>query len=195
VFPAVGYRIEALGRSVVISGDTVATPLVVQAAKGADLLVHEAVNADMMRSAAVALDEAGLPTEAARARGVVAYHADILEVADVAHEAGVRHLVLSHLLPAPPNRIAESIFVEGMNERFDGEITLARDGMEFALDPRRSLGSRDLHRAHKRLDLGEHRTNPRDFRKDRGHDDLQRSFPPHLLGQHRHEAICRSIRL
>ncbi len=136
VFPAVGYRIEALGRSVVISGDTMATPLVVRAAMGADLLVHEAVNGDMMRSAAVALDEAGLPTQAARARGVVAYHADILEVADVAREAGVRHLVLSHLLPAPPNRIAESIFVEGMNQRFDGEITLARDGMEFTLDPR-----------------------------------------------------------
>lgn len=136
VFPAVGYRIEAFGRSVVISGDTKTTPLMDAAASGADLLIHEAVNTRMMRNAAVALDRAGLPTEAARARGVVAYHAGTLDVADIAETAGVGHLVLSHLLPVPPNWIAESIFVEGMDQRFGGEITVARDGTELTLPPR-----------------------------------------------------------
>lgn len=136
VFPAVGYRIEALGRTVVISGDTKATPLMVQAAKDADILIHEVVNARMMRNAAVGLDRAGLPTEAARARGIVAYHADTLEVADIGRVADVGHLVLSHLLPAPPNRIVERLFVEGMDQRFDGKITVARDGIEFTLAPR-----------------------------------------------------------
>jgi ribonuclease Z len=41
--PAVGYKIEYNGRVVVLSGDTVYSPNVVAAAKGADLLVHNVV--------------------------------------------------------------------------------------------------------------------------------------------------------
>ncbi len=41
--PAVGYKIEYNGRVVVLSGDTVYSPNVVEAAKGADLLVHNVV--------------------------------------------------------------------------------------------------------------------------------------------------------
>lgn len=41
--PAVGYKIEYGDRSVVLSGDTVYSPNVVAAAKGADLLVHNVV--------------------------------------------------------------------------------------------------------------------------------------------------------
>jgi len=51
----------------------------------------------------------------------------------------------------------------------------------------------DLDFAQEHLDLGQHGANPRDFRKDRGHNDLQRSFPSDLLGQHWHEAICGSV--
>ncbi len=135
VFPAVGYRIETGGRSVVISGDTRATPLMVDAARDADLLIHEAVNTTMMNAAAIGLEEGNRPVEAARARGVVDYHADTLALADMAQEAGVRHLVLSHLIPVPPNHMAEQMFMKGMGSRFSGKITVARDGMEFTIKP------------------------------------------------------------
>ncbi|MBV5345471.1 MAG: hypothetical protein JZU63_08045, partial [Rhodoferax sp.] len=44
VHPAVGYRINYRGRSVVISGDTVKSASVQREAKGVDLLVHEAMS-------------------------------------------------------------------------------------------------------------------------------------------------------
>lgn len=135
VHPAVGYRIDYRGRSVVISGDTVASPLMVEPARGADLLVHEALNVMMVTEGAQGLEAAGLPVEADRARAVVGYHADTLALADIAREAGVHHLVLTHLIPVPPNRMAERLFVDGMGRRFKGRITVARDGMEFTLKP------------------------------------------------------------
>jgi ribonuclease Z len=42
VSPAVGYRFDYKGRSVVISGDTAASPTLIEVARGADVLVHEA---------------------------------------------------------------------------------------------------------------------------------------------------------
>lgn len=135
VHPAVGYRITYGNRTVVVSGDTVASPLMVEAARGADLLLHEALNAMMVTEGAKGLEAAGLPVEADRARAVIGYHADTLALADIAREAGVRHLVLTHLIPVPPHRTAERLFVDGMSDRFDGRITVARDGMEFCLEP------------------------------------------------------------
>lgn len=135
VEPAVGYRIEFRALTVVFSGDTVATPLMIEAARDADLLIHEAVNSTMVTQGAIGMERAGRPVEADRARAVVGYHADTIELAKIAEQAGVEHLVLTHLIPVPPNRVAESIFVEGMNEHFSGRITMARDGMEFTLKP------------------------------------------------------------
>lgn len=53
--------------------------------------------------------------------------------------------------------------------------------------------SSDLNSAQERLDLAQHRPNPRDFREDGGHDDLQRSFASYLVRQHGHHAICGSV--
>jgi len=52
VRPALGYRVDAGGRSVVLSGDTRYSPNLIAHAKGADLLIHEvgAASAEQMRS-------------------------------------------------------------------------------------------------------------------------------------------------
>ena len=44
VVPAVGYKFEYNGKSVVVSGDTKPTTATIEMARGADLLVHEAVD-------------------------------------------------------------------------------------------------------------------------------------------------------
>src|SRR5262249_1792963 len=55
VRPAVGYRVDYKGRSVVVSGDTRKSASVVAHAKGADILVHEALARDIfVRAIAVA---------------------------------------------------------------------------------------------------------------------------------------------
>ena len=85
VQPAYGFRVEYAGRSVVISGDTVASPLVVQAAEGCDLLIHEAVNVEMMENAIAALEELGNHGDAFRARGVIGYLASSMGAASLTH--------------------------------------------------------------------------------------------------------------
>lgn len=131
--PAYGFRVEYAGRSVVISGDTVASTLVEQAAKDCDLLVHEAVNVQMMENAILALEETGHHGDAFRARGVINYHADTLAVARLAEAAGVGRLVLSHIIPASENPILKHLFVRGMSDHYRGPIVVAEDGQHFAL--------------------------------------------------------------
>jgi len=133
VKPALGYRVESGGKSVVFSGDTVASPRVVEAARGCDLLIHEAVNTRLMRNAIAALRDLGNEVDARRAEGVIGYDADTIGVARVAAEAGVGRLVLSHLIPATSNPLFERLFVAGMSEHYDGPIVVASDGQHFAL--------------------------------------------------------------
>jgi ribonuclease Z len=49
VRPAFGYRIDYGGRSVVLSGDTRVSENLIRFARGADLLVHEVLDADTLR--------------------------------------------------------------------------------------------------------------------------------------------------
>jgi ribonuclease Z len=132
VKPALGYRVEYNGRSVVFSGDTVASPLVAEAARDCDLLVHEAVNTRLMRNVIAALRDLGNEMDARRAEGVIGYHADTIGVAKVAAEAGAGRLVLAHLIPATSNPLFDRIFVAGMSEHYDGPIVVAEDGQHFA---------------------------------------------------------------
>ena len=57
------------------------------------------------------------------------------EVHEVATAAGVKHLVLTHLVPGPPNFLARRIFMQGVAEAFSGEVTLGEDRMRFELAP------------------------------------------------------------
>jgi ribonuclease Z len=133
VKPAYGYRVEYNGRSVVFSGDTVASPLVAAAAQDCDLLIHEALNLRLMGNAVAALRDLGNEVDAQRAWGVMRYHADTLGVARVAAEANAAKLVLSHIIPASTNPLLNRLFVSGMAEHYAGPIVVAKDGQHFAL--------------------------------------------------------------
>ncbi len=60
VEPAVGYRFDYKGRSIVFSGDTSATPAIVRNAHGADLLVHEALQPRLTQAMTATLEARGL---------------------------------------------------------------------------------------------------------------------------------------
>jgi ribonuclease Z len=136
VAPAVGYRFDYHGRSVVVSGDTAPSPVLEQHAKDADILVHEALQPAMVLRAATIADGLGMTRLAKLARDIPAYHTTPAQAVTIARNAGVQHLVLTHLVPGPPNRLAKRIFMEGVPQDYAGEITLGEDGMHFQLAAR-----------------------------------------------------------
>lgn len=109
--PSVLVGVPRPGRTVVYSGDTRPCAATIEAARDADVLVHEATFAD---------------EEAARAAETG--HATAREAAEVAARAGVRRLVLTHL-SARYSRDTGDLEREARS-RFPGAI-VARDGMEI----------------------------------------------------------------
>jgi len=62
VVPAVGYRFDYKGRSLVVSGDTVYSESLMEHAKGADVLFHEALNTKMVQLMNEYAGETGSPS-------------------------------------------------------------------------------------------------------------------------------------
>lgn len=133
VDPAVGYRVEYAGRSVVISGDTCYVPIMEKVSRGADLLVHEALSPKLLKLVENAAAAAGRDTRRQLMVDIVDYHATPQEAAEIAGRAGVRGLVLTHIVPPLPLKALEGPFLEGCEERYSGPIWVARDGDLFSL--------------------------------------------------------------
>jgi len=136
VEPAVGYRFDYHGRSVVVSGDTKRSESLIQHAKGADVLVHEALQPAMMTRVAAVARKLGRDRLAKMALDTIGYHTSPADAAAVARDAGVHRLVLTHMVPPPNNVLARRLFTQGMGGIFSGEVTLGEDGMRIALPPR-----------------------------------------------------------
>lgn len=132
VVPAVGYRLDYRGRSVVISGDTVRSANLVAAARDADLLLHEALAPHVVKTIEEVTRTADQPRLAKVMLDIPDYHASPVDAAHVANEANVRRLVLYHLVPGPSSGIAQDAFLRDVS-RVRGDVTLAHDGAVYAL--------------------------------------------------------------
>ncbi|HYM59550.1 MAG TPA: MBL fold metallo-hydrolase [Thermoanaerobaculia bacterium] len=113
VVPAFGYRFDCRGRSIVFSGDTRPTPNLIAHAKGADILVQEAYLPEWFA-------KVDTPEVAARLEH---YHTSAEEAGGIAAAAGVKTLLLTHLIPG--NEDAK--FRERAGRRFKGNIVVGRD--------------------------------------------------------------------
>ena len=131
--PAFGYRIDYKGRSVSLSGDTVFHPGFVAASEGVDLMLHEALNRDMLSTIGTKLGERGNPNGQKIFADIVDYHATPEEAARAAQDAGADQLVLYHIVPPLPAPLLESVFIGDAGSNFEGKITVGRDGMIFSL--------------------------------------------------------------
>jgi ribonuclease Z len=133
IAPAYGYRFDYRGRSVVVSGDTVKSAGLIAAARGADVLVHEAQAnhlVDVLRESVAAT---GRPRLAKILGDIPSYHTSPIQAAEAANEAGVRLLVFYHLTPPPPAWIVEQAFIRGVANVRPRDWVLGDDGMLITL--------------------------------------------------------------
>jgi ribonuclease Z len=130
VKPAYGFRFEKDGKSIVISGDTNPCPGLANGAKDADILVCDSMNLKLMQALEQQLKGMGNEVQASLLEDAHTYHAPIDEMAKVAQEAGVKHLVLSHVMP-PIGNAQEAMFMQGLDAVFTGKITLGSDLQKF----------------------------------------------------------------
>jgi ribonuclease Z len=132
VRPALGYVLQYEGRKLFVSGDTEVSPVNLPAMQGADMVVHESYAGHMVRRAIPEMRKLGMEFHARVAERTIPYHADNLALARQAEAAGVKHLVLTHLIPYPENPVVGAMYTEGMGDLYTGEITVASDGMVLA---------------------------------------------------------------
>jgi ribonuclease BN (tRNA processing enzyme) len=123
---AYAYRFDAPDRSIVISGDTARSDDLVKLARGADVLVHEA-----LFPAAVDRLAARVPDAATLRAHLYASHTAVEDVGRVAEEAGVKTLVLSHFVPADDPLVTEQMWADAARLHFKGKIVVGRDLMEI----------------------------------------------------------------
>jgi ribonuclease BN (tRNA processing enzyme) len=114
-WPCFGYRLEAEGKVIAISGDTVACAGLDRLAQDADVLVQCCYLAE---------DEITTPAFERLARYVIASSG---QVGKIATRAKVKKLVLTHIRPKPEALVRS--LIEDVREDYSGEVVLGEDLM------------------------------------------------------------------
>jgi ribonuclease BN (tRNA processing enzyme) len=114
---ALGYRFDAGGKSVVVSGDTAPAEAIVEACGGCDALVHEvyAGSGPLKPSRTVAQSM----------KYMSAFHTSAEELGEIAERSKPKTLVLTHWMllgDAKPDDL-----VRGIRQKYKGPIVIARD--------------------------------------------------------------------
>lgn len=125
VVPSFGYRFDAADRSIVISGDTAPSDNLIALAKGADVLVHDAMYAEGIDRLVRGVENASRLKES-----IMSHHTTAEDAGRVAQAAGVKTLVLSHLVPAEDPAITEKMWIDAARTHFRGDIIVGKDLME-----------------------------------------------------------------
>ena len=124
--PAVGYRIDYAGRSVVISGDSNVSDNLFEVAEGADLVLHDALSRPLLDQMIALGSELDVPFGPQLMTDIIDYHADTLSLAQRAQTANIGQLALYHLVPAPESALAKRIFRRGLPENILLTVDLQR---------------------------------------------------------------------
>ncbi len=122
------YKFETPDGVIVYACDTAYNPELAKFAAGADLLIHEALYLPGVDAITKRITNAATLKE-----HLLASHTSTEDVGRVAKAAGVKKLVLTHLVPGDDPSITDEMWMEGARKNFDGPIVVARDLMEIDL--------------------------------------------------------------
>lgn len=122
-FPAFAYRFDSEHGSVVVSGDTAPSPNLIELASGADLLLHEAIHLDKLIES--------IPAGPGKLEELVEHWKDShtlhIQVGDIATEADVRQLVLTHICPGHVDMVSNEEWVSVARRQFRGPVSAGND--------------------------------------------------------------------
>ena len=119
VDPAFGYRIDYGGRAVAISGDTAPSDTLIAASKGVDVLIHEAIDLDLLRT---------LVPDEARRRSIITRHTTPAQAARVFSQVSPKLAVFSHSPGTPA-------IVEQTRQGYAGRVEMGDDLMVIEIGP------------------------------------------------------------
>ena len=122
------YKFETPDGVIVFSSDTAYNPRLAEFAKGADVLVHEALYVP-------AVDRLVIKTKngATLKKHLMESHTTTEDVGRIAAAAGVKVLVLSHFVPGDDPEVTDEDWISGVRKNFSGKIIVAKDLMQLAL--------------------------------------------------------------
>jgi ribonuclease Z len=132
VKPAVGYLFTYKDRSLLVSGDTAKSANVEKFAQDVDLLVHEALSRDLVGLMEETAKKAGAEQLEKILFDIQDYHASPVEVAEIARDAAVGHLLYYHVIPPLILPGMEAAWLTGVDDVYPN-YTLGRDGTAFSL--------------------------------------------------------------
>jgi len=135
-YRALSYRFDTADRSVVFSGDTTYSENLVTLAKDADVFVCETIELRTTREwfdMASAGGEGDLYQDAREGiwKHIIETHSSTEQAGRMAAEAGVKTLVLNHVLPGALMDLPDEVYFEGIRKYFDGEIIVGKDQMQI----------------------------------------------------------------
>ena len=78
-------------------------------------------------------EQSGNETVAQILHDIRSYHIDVKELGELAEEAKVKRLALTHLVPPVPKGAANLIFQGPVSQHYHGEIIMGEDGTKIVL--------------------------------------------------------------
>ena len=124
VVPSFGYRFDARDRSIVVSGDTAPSDNLIALARGADVLVHEALYVPGVDRLV-----AGVPNATTLKQSILSHHTTAEDAGRIAQAAGVKTLVLSHFVPPEDPAVTDQMWIDAARTHFRGQVVVGKDLM------------------------------------------------------------------
>jgi ribonuclease Z len=143
VAPAYGYRVDWGGRSVTISGDTAASPALIAAAKGTDVLVHEVLAPGLVRVMENAARASGQTNRAKIFSDITGYHSSPAVAGEAATASGAKVLAFTHIVPSVPAAMMRLV-IKGADKAYNGPIWAMQDGDVISIPEQGAATKRNL---------------------------------------------------
>lgn len=128
-YRSIAIRFDARDRSIVFSGDTAYSRGLVALAKGASVLVCEAMDVAAMRKAFEGMKARGMYADNPEGvwHHIVSTHTPLEDAGRMAAEAGVGTLVLTHIIPGALGTMPDSSYLAAVRRTFTGSVIVGHD--------------------------------------------------------------------